>query len=63
MSHYPWPSFNSRSWRSISRNFPWLYRILLTRPKPAWQEMTQSPLNGISQPVVIEKEGRSPTMN
>jgi len=32
---------------------------LPARPEPAWQEMVQSPLNGTTQPVDVEEEGRS----
>jgi len=43
---------------------PWL--ITLCQPvltEPAWQKIAQSPLNGTTQPVDIEEEGQSPTMN
>jgi len=33
------------------------------RPEPGLQKMAQSPLNGTTQPIDIEKEGRSPTMD
>ena len=36
---------------------------LPTRPEPAWQKMAQSPLNDTTQPVDIEEEGWSPTMD
>ena len=34
-----------QAWRSISRDFSLADRTLPTRPEPAWQKMTQSPLN------------------
>jgi len=58
-----WPGFNSRPWRSISRDFFLADHTLPTRPEPAWHKMAQSPLNGTTQPVNIEEEGRSPTMD
>jgi len=36
---------------------------LPTRPEPAWQKMAQFPLNGATQPVDSEEEGRSLTMD
>jgi len=50
-------------WRSISRDFTFADYTLPIRPELAWQKMAQSPLNGTTQPVDIEEEGRSPTMN
>jgi len=40
--------------------FPWL--VTHCQPvlhKPAWQKLTQSPLNGTTQPVYTEKENPS----
>jgi len=54
------PGFNSRQWRSISRDFSLADHTLPTRPEPAWQKIAQSPLNGATQRVDSE-EGRSPT--
>ena len=34
---------------------------LPTRADPAWQKMVPSLLNGTTQPVEIEEEGRNPT--
>jgi len=48
-------------WWSISRDFCLADHPLPARPEPAWQRMTQSFLNGTTQPVDIEEEGRSPT--
>ena len=45
-------------WRDISKDFSLADHILLTRPELAWQKMTQPPLNGTTQPVEVEKEGR-----
>jgi len=36
---------------------------LPARPEPAWQKMAQSSLNGTTQPVDIEEEGQSLTMD
>ena len=46
-----------RPWRSISRDFSLAYHTLPTRPEPARQKKTQSPLHGTTQPVDIEEEG------
>jgi len=53
----PWPGFNSRPWRSISRDFCLACHNLSTRPEPARQKIVQSPLDGTTQPVEVEKEG------
>ena len=52
-----WPGFNSKSWRSISRDVSLADHTLPTCPDPAWQKMAQTPLNGTTQPVDIEEEG------
>jgi len=57
-----WPGFNFRPWRSILKDFPWLITLChATRLESAWQEIARSPLNGTTQPVDIEDEGRSST--
>jgi len=38
-----------------------VYHTMPTRHELAWQNVAQSLLNGITQPVKIEVEGRSPT--
>jgi len=48
---------------SHGRIFQGIFHTLPTRPEPAWQKMAQSPLNGTTQPVDSEKEGRTPTMD
>jgi len=35
----------------------------LTRPEPACKKMVQPPLNGTTQPVDTEEEGRGPIMD
>jgi len=40
----------------LSRDFSVSDHTLPTRSEPAWQKMTQSPLNSITQPVDIEEE-------
>jgi len=59
----PRPGFNFWMWHSISRDFSLADHTLPTRPKPAWQKMAQSPLNDATQPVEIEEEGQSLTMD
>ena len=62
LSVLPVAGLNVRPWRSISRDFFPADHTLpprpdpSTRPEPAWQRMTQSTLNGITQPVNIEEE-------
>ena len=41
---------------NIAQLLIWLYNA-----EPAWQKMAQSPLDGTTQPVDSEEEGRSPT--
>ena len=53
-----WPGFDSRSWQGILRDFALGDHTLPTHPEPAWQKMAQAPLNGTTQPVGIEEEGR-----
>jgi len=50
-------------WRSISRDLSPACHSLPMRDKPVWQEMSQTPINGITQPMDIEEESQSPTMN
>jgi len=45
----------------ILTDFSLADHILPTRPEPAWQKMTQSPLNGTTQHVEIEEEAQSST--
>ena len=56
-----WPGFNFQLWQSIPRDFSLADHTLPNRFEPAWHKMAPSPLNGTTQPVVIEEEGRSPT--
>jgi len=58
-----WPRFNSQPRRSISRDFSLADHTLPTRPEPACQTMAQSPQNGTTQPMDIEEEGRSSTLD
>jgi len=46
---------------SCGEVFRWIFPWLPTHPELAWQKMAQSPLDGSTQPVDIEEEGRSPT--
>jgi len=55
--------FNSRKWRSISKDFSLADHTLPTRPEPAWLKMAQSRLNGTTQSVDIKDKGWSPTMD
>jgi len=36
---------------------------MVAPPEPVWQKMAQFRYNGTTQPVEIEEEGRSPTMD
>ena len=58
-----WRGFNSRKRQSILRVFSLADHSPPTHPEPGWHKMAQSPLNGTTQPVDIEEEGQSPTMD
>ena len=45
------------------KGFSLAHHTLPTRPEPAWQKMSQSPLNYTTQPVDSEEEDQCPTMD